>query len=481
MNGINDIRQIARRIRIGAAAALLVLPADVRAQQGAEPSLSQLKGAPERVAFVDVTVVPMDRERLIPHQTVIVQDGRITALGNVGATPVPAGAVRVSGQNKFLAPGLADMHAHFAPGTESLDDGAGRQLALYLATGFTTVRGLGGAPSALGLRDRIRRGELVGPSLIVASPSINGRSVHSPAEAAAKVREAKAAGFDLIKTHGMFPTGESYDSLVAAVRQQHLPLSGHVTPEYGLPRAMDAGQQIEHLDGFIAEVLKPGAPAPDGGQMILDPAVLTQIDDAKVQALARAFAERKLWNGPTLALFTTIMSDETAESLAARPELKYVPKSAVTPFVAQKQQILAQTPADGRHLFLAARDRIVKSLWQSGAKLMVGSDSPQFFMVPGYSALREIDAFQDAGLTPYAALEAATRNPAEYLGRSADVGTVAVGKRADLVLLGKNPLESTRNLSPLEAVVVGGRLLDRRTLDGLLDAIAKHAAAVPSP
>jgi imidazolonepropionase-like amidohydrolase len=458
--------------------AILAVWPVIAAAQAPELSLASLPSAPKRVAIVDVSVVPMDRERILAHQTVVVEGGRIVAMGPAAATRIPSDAMRVRGQGKFLAPGLVDMHAHFAPGTESLNDGAGRQLALYLATGFTTVRGLGGAPTALALRDRIRRGELVGPRLVVASPSINGRSVHSPAEAAARVREAKAAGFDLIKTHGMFPTGESYDSLVAAARAAQLPLSGHVTPEYGLRRAMDAGQQIEHLDGFIAEVVADGAPAPDGGQMILDPAVLTRIDTAKVTALAREVARRHLWNGPTLALFRTVMSDEPPESLLTRPELRYVPAAGVRPFVEEKRKILAGTPPEGRHLFLAARDQLVKALWLAGARLLVGSDSPQFFMVPGYSAYREIDAFAEAGLSPYAALEAATRNPAEYLGVASDVGTVAVGKRADLVLLAKNPLESTRNLRSLDGVMVAGRWIDRGTLDQMLAAVATHAAAV---
>ena len=459
---------------------VVVLPALARAQAG-DATIAALRSIARSVAVVDVTVIPMDREQTLPHQTVLVRDGRISVVGPAASTKVPEGITRVDGRGLFLAPGLVDMHAHFAPGTESLDDGAGRQLALYLATGFTTVRGLGGAPSALPLRNRIRSGEVVGPRLVVASASINGRTVHSPAEAAAKVREAKAAGFDLIKTHGLFPTVESYDSLVAAVKEQGIPLSGHVTPEYGLRRAMDAGQQIEHLDGFIAEILQPGTPAPDGGQMILDPAILTRIDESKLTSLAKEMARRKLWNGPTLALFSTIMSDESADSLAARPELRYVPAAGVTPFIAQKKQILGNAPADGRHLFLAVRNRLVKALWSEGAKLLVGSDSPQFFMAPGYAALREIDAFQDAGLTPYAALEAATRDPAEYLGVSSEVGTITAGKRADLVLLSRNPLESTRNLWSPVAVIVDGRLLDRGAIDRLLDAVATHAAAVRGP
>jgi imidazolonepropionase-like amidohydrolase len=135
---------------------------------------------------------------------VIVSGGRITAIAPVPRAAIPAGARRVDGRGKFLMPGLVDMHAHLVPGGEALSDAAGRQLALYVATGFTTVRGLGGPPSALALRDRVARGEVLGPTLYVAAPSLNGQTVSSAADGVAKVLAAKQAGYDLLKLHGGF-------------------------------------------------------------------------------------------------------------------------------------------------------------------------------------------------------------------------------------------------------------------------------------
>ena len=464
------------RLLLGSAAAALAtlaVPAGVRAQAAPAPA-AVLRDVPPAgaVAFVDVTVVPMDRERVVEHQTVVVDRGRVVALGPAASTRVPAGAARVDGRGRFLMPGLIDMHAHVAPGTESLADPAGRQLALYLAAGVTTARALGIAPpaaaGALALRDRIARGEALGPTLYLSAPSLHGNSVKSTADAVRLVEDAKRQGFDVVKTHGNFASAEIYDSVAAAAKRVGLPLAGHVTPEFGLARAMAAGQQIEHLDGYIAAALRDGVTTPPG-QFVFDPAVLAQVDEARLGAVIREMARRRVWNGPTLALFAALASDTTAEQLARRAELRYMPPQALAQWATQKGQIVG-APADGRRAYVALRDRIVRDLHAAGAKLLVGSDSPQLYMAPGYGTLREIEAFVAAGLSPYAALEAATRNPAEFLGR-ADLGTVAVGRRADLILLDGNPLADIANVRRLAGTMVGGRWLDAGRLEALREGV----------
>ncbi|WP_148306191.1 amidohydrolase family protein [Gemmatirosa kalamazoonensis] len=455
-----------RRTALAAALAMLATAA-LPAQPAAPDDVLAHVPAPAYAAIVDVTVVPMDRERILEHQTVVVRDSRIVALGAARGTPVPAGAARIDGRGKFVAPALVDMHAHLSAGDESLGTAAGRQLALYLANGFATVRGLSAPtpilPAQLRLRDRVARGEVLGPTLYVAGPSLNGGSVTSPAAGVRMVDDAKRAGFDLLKTHGGL-SAEAYDSVAAAAKRDGLALVGHVTPEYGLARAYAAGQQIEHLDGWIAAIVADGVAVPPG-QLVLDPAVLARVDARKLDSVVRETVRRGIWNGPTLALFETLASDETPEQLAQRPGLRYLPAAEVARWAPAKAQILA-APAEGRAAFVTLRRRIVRALHDAGAKLLVGSDSPQLYMAPGDAALREIDAFVAAGLTPYAALEAATRNPAEWLGRT-DAGTVAAGKRADLVLLDANPLVDTANLRKVAGLFVGGRWLDASTLAAL--------------
>lgn len=277
------------------------------------------------------------------------------------------------------------------------------------------------------------------------------------------VEQDKRDGYDLIKTHGQFPSVEYYDSLVAVARREGLPLVGHVTPEYGLSRAIAAHQQIEHLDGYIAAVMEDGIQAP-GGQLLADARLLSHVDAAKVKAIAETTAREHIWNDPTISLFETIASDETPDELSRRAEMEFATDQEKQQFVAQKTGVLANVPADGRARFIEVRRQLLRALHDAGAKLMIGSDSPQFFQLPGFGTLREIESFVRAGLSPYAALEAATRNPAEYLGWSDTVGTVTVGKRADLILLDANPLENIANVHALDGVMFKGNWIDRAEL-----------------
>ena len=470
----------ARRLALAPTLALMVavVTAPALAQQ-APVVASPLRDLPSRgvAAIVGVTLVPMDRDGAVADQTVVVRDGKVVAIGPATSTTVPEGATRIDGRGKFLVPGLVDMHAHLVTGDESLATGAGRQLALSLANGVTTLRGLGGAPTAFALRARAARGEVLSPSLIVPGPSLNGNSVKTPAEAVQKVDAAKAAGAELLKTHGNFASGEIYDSIVVAAKRAGLPLAGHVTPEYGLRKAMDAGQQLEHFDGVIAAVTRDGAPPPPPGQFVVEPQALANVDPAKLRALAAEMASRKLWNGPTLALFENLASNETPEQLAAREEMRYAPAPGIAQWKQQKQGFLDQAPAEGRARYLELRREITRAYDAAGAKLLAGSDSPQLFMTPGFGLHRELQALAAAGVAPSRVLAAATRNAAEYLGRS-DIGTIRVGGRADLLLVDADPLAAIGNLQRISGVMVDGRWLPAARLGSLKEAVAAEVANI---
>lgn len=459
--------------RRGGAAAALALAAWVVPAGAQEPLAVPPDDVP--VAFVDVHVIPMDAERVLESQTVVVSGGRVAAMGPVGSTPVPAGATIVDGRGHYLLPGFADMHGHLQAGAGTLDDPAGQQLALNLAYGVTTFRSLAGAPTGVVLRERVRAGELLGPELVIYSSSLNGNSVSSPARGAALVEAHRAAGVDGIKIHGGFGA-EVHDSIVAAARRAGLPVAGHVTSGYGLERAIRAGQQIEHLDGFFQAMLPAGHAGQPLDQLVADPAILARLDTTRIPEIAREMAERGVWNGPTLALFETIASETPAAELLAWPELRFVPPGARSQWATQRSQIQADVgPAAGRAEFVRLRRRIVRALHEAGAPLLVGSDSPQLFMTAGAAVHREMAAFVDAGVPPFGALVAATRAPAEYLGRE-DAGTVAVGNVASLVLLGGNPLEEIERTRDVVGVMVRGRWLDAARLEAIRAAVAaKHA------
>lgn len=423
-------------------------------------------------AFVDATVVPMDRERLLAGWTVVVRDGRIVAMGPTASTPVPAGATRIDARGRFLAPGLADMHAHLGTGDGSAATPVGRQLLLSLATGVTTLRNMSAPPQAtpLLLRERIARGELAGPTLVVFSPSLHGRNVASAAQARARVEQHAAAGYDGLKTHGMLPR-ETYDTLVAAARRAKLPLAGHVTPEVGLRHAMASGQQIEHMDGYLAALIADSAAsAAASGQFTYDEAVLARVDTARIAALVAETRQAGVTVGPTVALFDIVAGDTPAESLSAWPELRYVVAPARTAWAKQMGDMGTEMPGTpaGRARYLALRRQLLVALQRGGVPLLAGSDSPQLYMTPGFGLHRELAAMVRAGLTPFEALSAATRAPAAYLGQEREFGTIAVGRRADLVLVDANPLADVGALRNPRGVMARGRWYDRAALDAML-------------
>ncbi|NPC83450.1 amidohydrolase family protein [Pyxidicoccus fallax] len=411
----------------------------------------------------------------LADQTVLVDGERIVAVGPSASTPVPEGAVRVDGRGRWLMPGLADMHLHLQQGTGTAADAAGRQMRLLLANGVTTARALGGAPTGLELRARVAKGEVLGPRLLVAGPSFHGQSVKSPEAARQRVREQKAAGFDLLKTHGGLGR-ETYDAMMDEARAQGLRVSGHVTPDVGLEHALASGQQLEHLDGWLGALLPPGDPAKVDQLDFSD--ALERMDAARIPALAQATKKAGVWSSPTMDLFDLLSNADRLDLLKARPELRYVPAAAVEAWSKElSSPEFAGAPAERRKRFVELRHQVLRGLHAAGAGLLVGSDSPQFFMVTGFAVHREMEAMAAAGLPAQAVLEAATRNAAEYLGEANEWGTVAQGLRADLLLLDSDPRQDVRNTRAISGVVLRGRWIPRAELDAMLEEVA---AAVPA-
>ena len=203
-------------------------------------------------AFINVNVVPMTTETVVTGQTVVVTSGIVVAIGGVDHVPVPEKAIVVDGTDRFLMPGLAEMHAHVPDtGTPDLE----RVFSLFVANGVTTVRGMLGRPSHLELRQQLLDGERFGPRLITSGPSMNGNSVSGPADAERKVRSQHAAGYDFIKIHPGL-SSEEYAAIAAVATELQIPFAGHVPVSVGVEGALAAGMTtIDHLDGYIAALM----------------------------------------------------------------------------------------------------------------------------------------------------------------------------------------------------------------------------------
>ena len=460
------------RLAATAAASILALAAPLSAQQ--------------TTAFVNVNVVPMSAPGVRAGQTVLVRDGAIVAVGPAGSVAGPADARRIDGSGRFLVPGLAEMHAHVPPGNappQAVED----MFFLYLANGITTIRGMLGAPHQLELRARVESGELLGPRFIVGAPSLNGNSAPDVETARRLVREAHAAGYEFVKLHPGL-TRAVFDAAVEEARTVGTTLGGHVSVDVGLARTLEARQgTIDHLDGYLEAALPDSIHAIliHPTQQISYGEVVRSVRMERIPELVRATREAGVYNVPTAALWENLYGPLEVATAAAWPEMRYVSAQQVQQWTQQKTNINGQlvqqglAPEDATRMF-AFRRTLLKQLADAGALLLMGTDSPQLFSVPGFSLHREIRLLHDAGLTPAQVLTAGTVNVGRYLhdvlGKPLDSGTIEPGMRADLVLLSANPLEDLDALARPEGVMAAGRWLDRAALDAGLAAIEARNA-----
>ena len=423
---------------------------------------AQVQTKTQEVAFVNVNVVPMDSERVLSDQTVVVRGEQIVEVGPASKVKVPAGALRVDGRGKYLMPGLAEMHGHVPPPlapkefTEAV-------LFLYVANGVTTVRGMLGAPGQLELRERASRGEMVSPTLYLAGPSFNGNSVSSPAQATEMVRQQKREGWDLLKVHPGL-TRDEYDAMARTAREEGIKFAGHVPAEVGLAHALEMGQEtIDHVDGYVEHLGADGVP----------------LDEAKLAEVVRLTKSSGAWIVPTMALWETLLGVTGIEKLLSYPELMYMPAQQVKAWenAHRARQAHAQFDRAKAVQTAANRKRILKALHDGGVPVIFGTDAPQQFSVPGFSVHREMVSMLESGLTPYQILLTATKNAGEYHRNKARFGTVAAGSRADLILVNGNPLKDLSNVSKRSGVMARGRWLGEDEIQKRLASIA--AASKP--
>lgn len=434
-----------------------VIPAAALLLAAVLPPAACAQSADGVTAFENVTVIPMDSERSLPGHTVLVQGDRIIAVGPSASVAVPGGARRVDGRGKYLVPGLAEMHGHVPPPSapaQATED----VLFLYLASGITTVRGMLGAPGQLELRRRTNTGELLGPTLYLAGPSFNGNSVNTVDDAVRMVREQRAQGWDLLKIHPGLTRAE-YDAMARTAAQEGLRFGGHVPEEVGLMHALRMGQEtFDHVDGYVEYAGGENGP----------------IDPARLDSAVRMTREAGAWVVPTMALWEVLYVTLPLDSLLAYPELRYVSPQSVQSWVNAYNQRRADPQYDAAtaRRVIEARQQILAALHRDGSRILMGTDAPQQFSVPGFSLHREFPRMRAAGMSPYEIIATGTRNVGEYFQRNDAFGTIAVGRRADLLLLDADPLADIANLQRIAGVMARGRWIPGDEIRTRLEAIA---------
>ena len=420
----------------------------------------------DATAFVNVNVIPMTSEVVLPAQTVVVEEGVITAIGNVDVVPVPENAEIVDGTDRYLMPGLTEMHGHV---TGTGDDQIRRLFSLFLANGVTTVRGMLGRPSHLRLREDIAAGKVFGPRLITSGPSFNGNSVTSAEQGVRMVREQHAAGYDFLKIHPGLSKVE-FEAIADTANEIGIPFSGHVPVATGIDGALEKGMaSIDHLDGYMASLLPQNTDTSGGYGGFFDVMLADQVIEERIADVVAATLAAGVANVPTESLFEQVVNDVPPADLGNRAEMRYVPAATVRQWERAKEETLGER---GFNPEVAARAieirrRLILALHEAGAAILLGSDAPQIFNVPGFSLHHELEFMVSSGLTPFEALQTGTVAPARFFGIG--TGVVAVGRIGDLVLLDADPIADIANSRRVHGVLAAGRWSTAEDLLAILD------------
>jgi len=427
---------------------------------------------PGPMLFSDATVITLGEAGSLAHHDVLVAEGRIARVAPTGTVDVPAGTQRVDASGRFLIPGLAEMHAHL-PGPERRQY-AEDVLLLYVAHGVTTVRGMLGHPWHLALREAVARREVLGPRIYTAGPSLNGGSAPDAATARRLVREQRAAGYDFLKLHPGLKR-DVFDAIAAEAKAVGMPFSGHVSEDVGLPHALAAGQRaVDHLDGFMQVLVEPGCFDGPVAAGIFGIGLARCASASRIPQAVEMTRAAGAWMAPTQVLLERWIRPPDLAALRDQPASRYVADETLQQWYQGRMRFLGAVaiPEETAGRFLSLRRELIRQLHAAGVPILLASDAPQVFTVPGESALAELELYVAAGLRPDEALETGTANPARFYGATATFGAIREGLEADLVLLEADPLEDIGHVRRIAGVMVRGQWLDRGSLDTRLDALA---------
>ncbi len=415
---------------------------------------------PRALAITGATVIPMTGEAARADRTVVVEGGRFAAIGGaVGGHTERAAAI--DGSGRYLIPGLTDVHTHTI---YSLS-----QFLVYLTRGVTALREMDGFPWMLAARDKARGNELLIPNLYVAGHILSHRGwdffmtqVDTPEQVRAEVQAQARAGYDFIKIHNSMPE-PLFSAVFEAARAAGLDVVGHIPNEIPIAAAIAAGMRTnEHFKGYLYDET-------------------LEITD---QDYVAATADSSLWNAPSFANYHDHLRGDAALELVTRENsLRLVPRWLRDSWRRQAAQPIDRLTELRQTIYPKSRE-IFARLRPVTDKFIAGTDTGTYaMMVPGFTLQEELRIFESLGLSPLDALATGTVNAALAMRKNHEYGTIEVGKRADFVLLGSDPLEQgMKALADIVGVSVRGVWLDRAALDRIERSLEEaFTAPVPPP
>lgn len=455
------------------------------------------------IAITHATIIDATGAPPQLNSTVLIESAKISAVGPDSSVRIPSGAQIIDATGKFLIPGLADMHVHL---TGAGEPSGSREfiLPLLVANGITTVRDMGGKVKLLKqLRSEIATGQRLGPQIFFTGPYLDGDPpgyqpaivVKTPAEARNAVDFLFSEGVDFVKTQSRLER-DPYFAIAEESRKKGIRFVGHVPDRVSALEASQAGQaSIEHLTGVLLgcsskenelrrEQFAADPPNATPEQSLArarawQRKLLDSYSQDKANALFHEFVANGTWQVPTFPIIVHFGFLTPPTDFSGDPRIVYVPQNERSLWrqgVKERLEFRSEPDFALRAEIVKRYLELVGKMQSAGVRIMAGTDIAAPNVFPGSSLHEDLAFLVQAGLSPMQALQAATKNPAEFLGKLQTQGTIEPGKSADLVLLDANPFDDIHNTQKIRAVFLKGKFLDRNALDAMLNRVAQFAA-----
>tara|TARA_R110000751_G_scaffold2483_6_gene13504 strand:+ start:2666 stop:4042 length:1377 start_codon:yes stop_codon:yes gene_type:complete len=432
--------------------------------------------SPTAILITDVNIVDVSNGDILQNRQVVIDSGKIKKIVE-SVEDAEEYSTKIEAKDKYLIPGLAEMHPHI-PQPPTSNTRIEETLYLYLSNGITTIRGMLGHPTHLDLREKALKGEVLSPRIFTSSPSFNGNTVTTKEEAVEKVTTYKNEGYDFLKIHPGMQL-EVFDQMVETANELNIPFAGHVPVMVGIRHALESKYaSIDHVDGYLEGLVPESEGVDPSANGFFGYSFTPLADTSKIDELVALSKKNQVWVVPTQSLFERWFAPVSSDELLKQPEMKYMPVSTLEDWKRRKDE--STKPESGFNeeqwnKFTAIRRQLILKLQENGHGMLLGSDAPQLFNVPGFSIHHEVDGMLEAGLTPLEILQSGTINPAIYFGMEDTFGSIKEGLDADLVLLNSNPLLDITALKQISGVMVRGKWLSKESIAEKLEQIADNA------
>ena len=447
-----------------------------------------------------INIVDVETGAIRKSMRVVIRDGRIASLERAQPRSPSLGrddrVVPAAGQ--FLVPGLWDMHVH-------IDTTESWFFPLSIAAGVTSVRDMGGLLARTQNWKRRAGSGALRPTIIAAGPIVTGAvadtdsrlvRVGTPAEGRRAVRTLLASGVDFIKVHDWLRR-DVFLALAEEARSRHAHIAGHLPIEVDPVDAVKARQRsIEHMgngwsglllfassDRALVDSVRTWAKKADGPGDLMkrfdaqwQQHLAATFSESRARLLCRTLAQGHVWLTPTTYFSAYLTSMPLDSAVLSDERLQYLPRPIreMTQFVVSPERFSAEAKNNPSTGVYRARAELLRICRNAGVQVLAGTDTgPYGPMIPGFSLHDELGRLVADGLSPLEALRAATINPARFFHALDTIGTIAVGKRADLVLLDANPLDNIDNIRRIRSVVVGGVWLEPEERRRMLASLVK--------